>query len=544
MLCSYDFVTDVAGEICRKGDCMQSSVTQQQVMAIDPIEGCPNLSAANAIARGAHATLTDQSHARIRAGHKRLLQAVRDGRLIYGVTTGFGPLANRLVRAAEAETLQRNLISHLATGLGRCLPWAEARAVLLARLVSLSHGLSGASPEAVLLMQALLASPFAPRIPEQGTVGASGDLTPLAHLALSLTGEGGFIAIDGSAVSPDRVRASTGLPWLRLEARDGLALVNGTSAMTGIAVLNADRAARLVRWAEHLSVGYAELLSGRREAWHPAFSSARRHPGQAATMRALLAAAEGSRRLVAEPASAQRLEPNSAGGSDTQPHQDAYSIRCVPQVLGAVRDALSYHNTIVAQELLSATDNPIFPTDGPAALHGGNFMGCHVGHASDALSIALVMLAGLAERQLARLTDERLNGGLPPFLCRGEAGLSSGLMGAQVTATAVLAEMRSGAGPASIHSISTNGANQDVVSLGTIAARLAARQVGEAAKILSILAIAVAEGVDIVESGFSPATQSLVSQVRENVSPLIEDRPLSNDIANLAVKIAEDELQN
>ena len=495
--------------------------------------------AAVAVAEGrARLALTRRQVEAIAAGHARLGACVAQQRLVYGVTTGFGPLADRIVPGEAIETLQRNLIYHLATGVGAELGWVEARLVALARLCSLVRGVSGASPALADKILGLLASPYAPRIPEQGTVGASGDLTPLSHLALALIGEGGFLDREGRPAAAETVRAALG-GWLDLRGRDGLALVNGTSAMTGIAALNAVRAARLIGWAEALTVGAAELLGGRAEAWDPRFAALRDHPGQRAATRALAARAEGSRRLASTPAAVQRLAPGAAPRTD-RPLQDAYTLRCAPQVLGTVRDQAEWHAHVVETELNAATDNPIFPEDGPPALHGGNFMGTPVAAASDLLAMGVVSLAGLAERQVARLTDERLNGGLPAFLHRGPAGLNSGLMGAQVTATALLAEMRTRAVPASIQSISTNAANQDVVSMGTIAARTCARQIEDAGRVLAILALAVAQGVDIAGDGVAPATARLVARLRAVSPPLERDRPLAPDIAAVAALIRDE----
>jgi tyrosine ammonia-lyase len=482
---------------------------------------------------------------RVAAARARLDACIAERRVVYGVTTGFGPLADRIVPADQIEVLQENLINHLASGVGAAMPWAAARATALARLNSLLQGWSGASEELVELLARLLNSDLAPAIPEKGTVGASGDLTPLSHMALALMGRGGFIDPEGRPVANAAAFAALGRPPLTLAARDGLALVNGTSAMTGVALLNAVAAARLVAWAETLTVAVAELLRGRTEAWSDAFSAARPHPGQDRSAAALRRCASGSARLVQTPAAEAILPENAKPRRAGRVAQDAYSLRCAPQVLGAVRDTLDWHDTVVERELNSATDNPILPEDGPPALHGGNFMGQHVGLASDALATAIVVAAGFAERQVARLTDERLNDGLPTFLHRGPAGLNSGFMGAQVTATALVAEMRARGGAASAQSLSTNGANQDVVSMGTIAARAAAAQIEDARRVLAILALAAAQGVDIVANGAAPAaagfgrsTVALWRWVRARAPEMPGDRPLGPEIEAVAAAMA------
>lgn len=485
--------------------------------------------------------LTAQARARTAAAHSRLQQVITEQRHVYGLTTGFGPLANRLVGAQDGTSLQQNLVYHLASGVGPPLPWAVARAMVLARLMSILQGASGASEPAITALVTVLNSDLAPLVPCRGTVGASGDLTPLAHMVLALQGQGGFLTAGGDHLPGPDALARLGLPPLDLGHRDGLALVNGTSAMTGQAVINARTAHRAIAWQERLTAALAEVLGARAEAWDPVFARLRPHPGQQDSTAALQAALAGSGCLVTEPLAARRLTPDDLV-VEPVPGQDAYTLRCAPQVIGAVRDALAWHDRVVQTELQSVTDNPVFPADGPVpALHGGNFMGQHVALVSDALSNAMVVLAGLAERQIARLTDERLNGGLPAFLHKGPAGLNSGLMGAQVTSTALLAELRS-AGPASVHSISTNGANQDVVSMGTIAARLAADKLGLLVQIQAILALAVAQAADCLtpsrRAALSPAARGLFHDVRRLSGTLAADRPLGPEITALADRMA------
>ncbi|ETX29363.1 HAL/PAL/TAL family ammonia-lyase [Roseivivax isoporae] len=504
-----------------------------------------DLALANAIAEGRlRPVFGAAATARCRAAEARLERVIAERRHVYGLTTGYGPLADRLVAPADAMALQQNLVHHLATGTGAPFDWATGRAVVLARLASIARGMSGASTRTIAALLAVLGSDLAPAIPERGTVGASGDLTPLAHMVLCLQGRGAFLDRCGTVVPPDAALARIGMAPLDLGGRDGLALVNGTSAMTALALRSAQTSRRLVLWALALTAALAEVLGGRSEAWHPAFAELRPHEGQRLAASVLRARLGGSRRVVEVPIAARRL--------DTAPErppegiaQDAYTLRCAPQVIGAVLDSLAWHDRLVETELNSVTDNPIFPETGEApALHGGNFMGQHVGLASDALANALRVLAGLAERQMARLTDERLNGGLPAFLHRGRAGLNSGFMGAQVSATALVAEMRS-VGAASPQSISTNGANQDVVSMGTIAARHARDASNRAAEVVAILSLAVAQAIELCRDagtdGFSPAAEALRRRVRGISPALVTDRPLATDIADMAHHILETE---
>lgn len=492
----------------------------------------------------------DSARKRCAEAHERLQQVVREERHVYGITTGFGPLANRLVTQADGTLLQQNLVHHLATGVGPKFDWSTARAIVLARLMSILQGVSGASDVAVSALVKLMNSPFAPLIPSRGTVGASGDLTPLAHMVLCFQSRGTFCLRDGQQVTAAEALHRMDITPLTLEARDGLALVNGTSAMTGVGVINTRRTAQAIDWAIALTAAMAEAQSGRIEAWHEAFGALRPHPRQAAVATLLRARVKGSR-TVERSLLADRCLTGIGQVTEDQIGQDAYTLRCAPQVIGAVWDTADWHGTVVGTELCSATDNPIFPapsadesgSEMPMVLHGGNFMGQHVGLASDALAQAVTVLAGLAERQVARLTDERLNRGLPAFLHRGPSGLNSGLMGAQVTATALLAEMRS-IGPASVHSISTNGANQDVVSMGTIAARLLGQKLGLLTQIHAVLALCTAQAFDIMEEkgggqvGLSENAQTLHRLIRSKSDPLTEDRPLGQDIERLAATMA------
>ncbi len=501
-----------------------------------------DLETANAVAEGrTRLALSGAARDRCARAHERLGRIIGERRHVYGVTTGFGPLANRLVGSGNGVALQQNLIHHLASGLGPPLGWAESRAVVLARLVSIARGASGASDASVRALEGVLASDLAPWLPSRGTVGASGDLTPLAHLVLCLQGRGRFITRAGELIEGGEALRRLGQAPLSLQSRDGLALVNGTSAMTGIALRNAQAARRAGDWALALTAALAECLAGRAEAWHPEFARLRPHPGQVRAAADLRRRIKGSARVETRPIALRRLDVPHLATEDL-PGQDAYTLRCAPQVVGAFLDQAEWHDRVAEIELNSVTDNPILPEDyDPPALHGGNFMGQHVALASDALATAVVTLAGLAERQVARLTDERLNHGLPAFLHGGEGGLNSGFMGAQVTATAILAEMRA-TGPASVHSLSTNGANQDVVSLGTIAARLAAAKLGALAEIQAILALCVAQAMEHRGgsdcAGFSPAARALHAAVRRISGPLATDRPLAEEIAAMTDAIA------
>jgi tyrosine ammonia-lyase len=496
---------------------------------------------------GAEAVIGPDARRRMEASAAFLARCVAERRLVYGVTTGYGPLARHHVGPEHAGALQRNLLYHLASGVGAPLSAAHTRALMAARAASLARGHSGVGRATADLLLACLARGVTPVVPEKGTVGASGDLTPLAHVALVLVGEG-HATYAGRTLPGADALAAAGLAPVALGHKEGLALVNGTSAMTGIAALNAERARRLGELVARLAVLHAEVLGGHLEAWDTRFGVARPHPGQRAAHARLLALADGGTRLTPSVQPPPRLDARSeATGlfSAAEPPQDPYTVRCVPQELGAALDVFRFHAGVVEAELDSATDNPlVFATgaDDPdgAVLHGGNFYGQHVAFASDALATAVIKLAAWSERALARLCNPAYNRGLPAFLHGGAPGLSSGFMGAQVTASALVAELRTLAVPASIQTIPTNNDNQDVVTMGTIAARKAAAALDMAWQVLAIHALALAQGAELraraeghaepAQAGFAPASVRLVDAVRAVAPPLAEDRPLSAEI--------------
>jgi len=486
----------------------------------------------------ADVVIPEETNASMRQSEEFLDQLIAQERCIYGVTTGYGPLAENYVSAQKSNQLQRNLVYHLASGVGAPLDWCQARAVVFARLQALTQGLSAVSPRVTALLAASLNAGLAPVIPEKGTVGASGDLTPLSHLALALMGEGAWMDAQGP-VENDAAFDRMGLPPLSLGPKEGLALVNGTSAMTGIAALNGARARQLLKLACILSLTNAEVFCGHAAAWHPLVGAARRQPGQEKIHALLWSLVEDAPRLKAYAPIPDRLPEicDVSHGQDLP--QDPYSIRCVPQLLGAALDMLDVHDAIVEREMAAVTDNPlVFPEEG-ALIHAGNFFGQHVAFASDALLNAVTMIAVLLERQIARVTDVRQSEGLPAFLQPNKTGLNSGFMGAQVTASALVAEMRARAVPASIQSIPTNANNQDVVTMGTIAARKTADVLHDAARVLSIQALCMAQAVELrqAEPGaqpFSAATQALCAFIRTISLPLREDRPMHAEIEKAA----------
>lgn len=492
-------------------------------------------SAIASIADGAPVRLHERLYRNCTSSRKQLERAIGDRRLVYGVTTGYGALADRFIDPGEASRLQRNLVYHLASGTGPELPAPVVRAIMAVRLQTLALGHSAVRWETLERLAAWLNDDLVPLVPARGTVGASGDLTPLAHVALALMGEAEVR--DRGRRRPAR-DALVERGWQAMDpaAKDGLALVNGTAAMTGIASLNARGARRAADMVTRITVAVADCLNGRTEAWQPEISAVRPHPGQQAAQRRLLELADSSRRLRTA-IGARLADTASAVGRGGGLPQDPYTLRCAPQLLGAVLDVLAFHDTTVDREINAVTDNPVFFPDTDRILHGGNFYGQHVAFASDALVNALVKLGIQVERLVARITDETRNGALPAFLQGRDTGINSGFMGAQVSASALVAEMRSLAHPASIQAISTNADNQDVNTMGTIAARKAARVLECLEELLAIGALVAAQAIDLSGKGFGTGSRVLRDWVRESADFLEDDRPLYRDIGRLAERL-------
>ena len=492
------------------------------------------------IAHGEPVAVTAEALREVERGQYQLDAMIRERRLIYGITTGYGPLAGRYIDPSRAGELQRNLIYHLASGTGPELDRITVRAIMAVRLNTLAQGHSAVRPVALEVLVQWLNADLVPVVPARGTVGASGDLTPLAHITLALMGEAD-VRDNGVRRTGADALAARGWAPLNPEAKDALGLVNGTAAMTGIAALNGCAARRSLDLALRCTVGYAECLQGRIGAWHPALGALRPHPGQQEVHRRLIALAQGSGRLIAESPDYLPDDVDDAApvrNSYAVP-QDPYTIRCAPQLFGAVLDVIDWHDTTINREINAVTDNPVFEPETDDIFHGGNFYGQHVAFAADTLSNAVIKLAVHSERSVARLTDENQNGALPAFLQGRDTGLHSGLMGAQVSASALIGELRTLAQPASIQSVPTNANNQDVVTMGTIAARKTADVLTQVQELQAITALTVAQAMDLLSlDPFSPASRALHAWVREYSEPIVDDRPLYRDIEKLMLAIA------
>jgi len=472
-------------------------------------------------------TLAPEAHAKVALSRRVIDRILATGETVYGVNTGFGKLADVRIPAEKLAQLQTNLVRSHACALGEPLSEAESRAMLLLRANVLAKGHSGVRPELPHLLTAMLNAGVSPIIPAKGSVGASGDLAPLAHLALVVIGEGEAI-YQGVRQPGAPALAAAGLAPIQLAAKEGLALLNGTQAMTAVGALTVARAQRLTRLADLAGAMSLEALMGTPVAFDHRIHWARPHEGQIDSAANLTEILKDSPIRESHIANDPRV-------------QDAYCLRCMPQVHGAVRDVLHHVARILETESGSATDNPlVFPEitgaegQGSAVLSGGNFHGAPLSYAFDYAAIALTDLASIAERRIDRLINPDINEGLPPFLC-ADAGLSSGYMIAHVTAAALLNESKVLAHPSSTDSVPTSGGKEDHVSMGMTGA-LKLRQIVENLElILAIETMCAAQGLDFrLPLKPSPAVERAHAAVRAVVPHLAEDRTPAPDIASVA----------
>jgi histidine ammonia-lyase len=466
-----------------------------------------------AVARGAApVAIAPAAREAVTASRRTIEAAVARGDTIYGVNTGFGKLAHVRIKPEQARALQLNLIRSHASGVGDPLSTEAVRAMMLLRANVLVRGTSGVRAALPELIVEMLNRGVHPRVPSQGSVGASGDLAPLAHLALAMIGEGE----NGGELG------AHGLRPIVLEAKEGIAFVNGTQAQTGLAALITHDAWVLWRTAHAAAAMSLEALRGTPVPFDARLHDARPHPFQqrsAALMRA----------LVADSAIRASHREN-----DTRV-QDAYSLRCTPQVLGAVGEALGFAERLVTTELNAATDNPLV-LDGEV-LSGGNFHGQPIALALDVFAIALATLAGIAERRLERIVNPDLSAGLPAFLA-SEPGVESGFMTPQIVAAALVAECRVLATPASVQSVPTEGNQEDFVPMGMTAGWKAERVLDNARRIVAIELLAAAQGLEFLKP-LAPGrgVARTYAALREVVAPLTGDRPLAGDIERVALAV-------
>ncbi len=460
---------------------------------------------------------------RVRRSRRALEELLSRGTPVYGANTGFGLLSDVRIPDDQVERLQENLIRSHCAGTGEPLPPGVVRAMIALRANVLARGHSAVRDSLVDGLLALYNAGIVPVIPSRGSVGASGDLAPLAHLALALIGEGDVFH-DGGRLPAARALTAAGLRPIRLASREGLALVNGTQAMTASGALSLLAAQSLMTQADIAGAMTLDALLGSGRPFDERLAMLRPHPGHvscAANVRKLL---EGS----------QLIESHRSCGKV----QDSYSLRCMPQVHGAARDALSYARGVIEIEINAVTDNPIFYPESGEALPGGNFHGAPVAQAMDLVCIAVTDACAISERRTDRLTNPAMSG-LPAFLACSP-GLESGMMMAQVTAAALTSENKTLSHPASVDSIPTGAGKEDHVSMGLTAALKAARVVDNFEAVLAIELMSAARALDIRRPlSSSPALEAVHAAIRRKVPDLSEDRVLSTDIETIRRMLRE-----
>jgi histidine ammonia-lyase len=461
------------------------------------------------------------------------LQDFSKDKVIYGINTGFGPMAQYRVSDEYLKALQYNIIRSHSVGAGAPLEPVYVKAAMVARTLTFLQGKSGIHPESVILLQKFINNNIIPYVPQHGSVGASGDLVQLAHIALTLIGEG-EVFYEDRLQPAGAILQTLGLKPLAIHLREGLAVTNGTSVMTGIGMVNLLYAFKIFNIAVLCSLWINEIVSSYDDLMSEELNACKHHKGQqkvASQMRN--AAGTGKRLLKRENA----LYNNEEKEQKIFKHkvQPYYSLRCVPQILGAVYDTLIYTQNILENELNSVDDNPIVDPESRNVLHGGNFHGDYVSLEMDKMKIAVTKMTMLLERQMNYLFHDKINEILPPFVNLGTLGLNYGMQAMQFTATSTTAESQTLSNPMYVHSIPNNNDNQDIVSMGTNAALICKRIIENAFQVTAIHLIALAQATDCLKIApqLCKETQSLYNEIRAIVPTFIDDTPKYKEIGNV-----------
>lgn len=461
------------------------------------------------------------------------LRSFSQDKIIYGINTGFGPMAQWRIDDAHLEQLQYNIIRSHSTGAGQALSVIDVKAAMLARVGSLLQAKSGVHSEVVRLLQAFINRDIIPYIPQHGSVGASGDLVQLAHLALCLIGEG-RVYYENNWYSTSYVLKKENLSPIKIYIREGLSITNGTSVMTGLSLVNQLHAENLLRLSLVASVWINEIVASYDDFISEGLNAARRHYGQIYVAEQMRAMSASSRRLQKREHCLYEGEHKEAVFEKKV--QEYYSLRCVPQILGPIKETLDNGRRIIEEEMNAASDNPIVDYEAKNVFHGGNFHGDYISLEADKEKIAMTRLVMLAERQLNYLFHSRINGQiLPPFLNDGVLGLNYGMQACQFTATSTTAECQTLAMPNYVHSIPNNNDNQDVVSMGTNSALLFRQVIENAYQVLAIHFMALAQATDIltIQPDLSSTCQQSYSEIRQIVDHRKEDKPFYEDIEKM-----------
>ncbi len=476
------------------------------------------------ISQGEKISICPEAMKRVQASRDIVEKIIKDERVVYGITTGFGHLCNTRVSKEDLERLQTNLVRSHATGVGEPYSRENVRASIAIRINSLLHGVSGVRPILIESLAALLNHDIVPLVPQQGSVGCSGDLAPLSHIMLVIMGEGEVLCEDGHSICPALpALEKAGLKPIQLQAKEGLALINGTSVMAGVSSLALYRAMRLSKTADIIASMTIEMARGSTKPFNPEFISLRPYPGMIQVAQNVLACIENS-------------EVRDSHVSCTKV-QDAYSLRCIPQVHGATRENLNHLENQLTIEINAVTDNPII-LDEDNIISGGHFHGQPIAFAADYLGIIMAELANISERRIDRLLNPLIND-MMPFLSVNP-GVNSGLMIIQYTAAALVSENKILAHPASVDSIPTSAYQEDHVSMGSISARKAAQIIEHTAQVLAIEWLSAAQAYEFVKPlKLGKGSAAGYELLRQHVPALGEDRVLAPDL-----KIAKDLLWN
>lgn len=450
-------------------------------------------------------------------------------KVIYGVNTGLGPMAQYRIEDQDQIKLQYNLIRSHASGTGKPMAPLYVKAAMISRLKSLSLGYSGIHPDAIKLLATLINNDITPFIPEHGGVGASGDLIQLSHIALVLIGEGEVFYKNKRRATKD-VFAELQIDPLVIRLREGLGLINGTSVMSGIGIVNTIRSKQLINWSVMASAMINEIVQSFDDHFSSELNSTKQHTGQqriAKAMRDILVNSS-----LIEKRSDRLYNGRIEEKIFKQKIQEYYSLRCVPQVLGPVCDTLLYAENVLTNELNSVNDNPVVDIETKTVYHGGNFHGDYVSFEMDKIKIAITKLSMLAERQLNFLMNNKLNEILPPFVNLGTLGLNLGMQGAQFTAVSTTAENQTLSNPMYVHSLPNNNDNQDIVSMGTNAALIAKTVIDNAFEVLAVEFLAVIQAIDYLEftEKLAAPTKIVYQQIRNIVPVFVDDTPKYNEL--------------
>lgn len=465
----------------------------------------------------------------------RFLQNFSSNKLIYGINTGFGPMAQYKVSEENLLQLQYNLIRSHASGGGKILSPVLVKAVMIARLNSLMQGYSGIHTEAVEILAALINKNITPCIYEHGGVGASGDLVQLAHLALVLIGEGEVVYED--TIHPTKeIFDKLGVKPLSIHIREGLAILNGTSAMTGIGMVNIIQAKKLLEWSVMMTAMVNEIVEAFDDHYSYELNIVKAHKGQnkiASMLREILSDSH-----MIRDRSEHLYNPDNLNQEVfLDKVQEYYSIRCVTQVLGPVFDSIANAEKVVVDELNSVNDNPVIDHKNKNIFHGGNFHGDYVSLEMDKLKIAITKLSMLAERQLNYLLNNKLNQKFPPFVNLGVLGFNFGMQGMQFTATSTVAENQTLSFPMYVHSIPNNNDNQDIVSMGCNAALMTKKVIDNSFEVLAIQMMTIVQAVDYLEcqSRLAPPTKAVYDAIRSIFPKFVEDVPKYKDLERIRI---------